>query len=123
MCTRLTLLISQRAAAAGLFAEDTAVSGESGAESGSEPTGGTRAYGSAIDCILTYLGAALLDGGDNGLYETESQFASVRCMSFLSGLPDCGHGTLAADRCARLGYKQEDSIRSRCVFQCQYRHH
>ena len=69
---------------------------------------GVRAFGSALDALLTYLGAPgasaaglarlAASAGDAGGSAAAPRFPSVRVLAFLSDAPDAGAGALDAVR-------------------------
>lgn len=74
---------------------------------GAQAAAGARAFGAAIDALLTYLGApggsasgrARLDGAASATNVAAGpRFPSVRVLAFLSGAPDTGVGEIDSIR-------------------------
>lgn len=60
---------------------------------------GTRAFGPALDALLSYLGATPSGFGPSPVSPFEApRFPSVRVMTFLSGAPNLGLGALDRKR-------------------------
>jgi len=76
-----------------------------GAADDADERPGCRAFGPALEAVLTWLGAEGVESTDSGApgggstgSAGELRHPSVRVLSFLAGLPDLGDGALSAAR-------------------------